>query len=398
MKFTFGQIIREKRKNLALSQAEIAEQMGVSVQTVSRWETDSGMPDITQIVPLARVLGTTTDILLGMENDEDAVVNSILEEGEKLIISHGVNALTLGVDNDADYYKAAYLKLLEETKKYPYNSKLLLRCADYGLVYLRNCVRREYPITEDALNDLYKELKRMLTTVVDFGDDLACKVGAKRYLAQVYACMGNEREAYEAASELPYKYKLPCQFGIAKIINDHEKKRKFAKIRYENEVYEFTCSCMSLYESYTVLGKPEREKAIKVLTKALEFLETVRGTVDEEYYLQDTIIYLKRMAMEYLRDGRIDACLDYIEKITDACVELFYIVMSSPTVPDVSDVFRNPDGYNEKSFGDDPRKEDVIEGLLWTLRECWAECGDRENNPIVTSERYKNCVNRIMAL
>ncbi len=397
MKFTFGQILREKRRELALSQAELAEKMGVSVQTISRWETDSGMPDISQIVPLARLLGTTTDILLGMEISEDEAVNDILEEGERLVISHGVNALTLGVGNDGDYFKAAYLKLFEKTKKYPYNSKLLIRCADYGLIYLRNCVRRKYPITEDDLNNLYKDIKRMLTTVIDFGDDIECVVSAKQFLTEVYACMGNESGAYEVVNELPRKYKLPSQFRVAKILNDHEKKKEFGKLIYENGFWDFTCSCMTLYESYTVLGKPEREKALEVLEVALAFLETVHGTIDEEYYLQDKIIYLKRMAMEYLRDGDFERCLDCIETITDS-LERLYFVVTEPYTVDYSGTFKTFSAHGKKSFGENPQKKDIIDGLMWTLKECYAECGDRENNPIVTSERYKNCVNRIMAL
>ncbi len=397
MKFTFGQMLREKRRELALSQAELAEKMGVSVQTVSRWETDNGMPDISQIVPLARLLGTTTDILLGMEISEDEAVNDILEEGENIILSHGVSALCLGVENDAVYYEEAYKALLEYTKKYPYNSKLLLRCADYGKVYLKNCVRRQYPITEEELSDLYKELKRMLTTVIDFGDNLSCKVGAKRYLAEVYAYMGNEREAYAMARELPKKYKIPCQFGIAKALDDHEKKRKYAKQRYENGVCEFTCNCMSLYESYTVLGKPQRDKAIEVLETALSFWKTVHGTVDEEYYLQNKIVYLKRMAMEYLRDGNFERCLDYIELITDDLIALYNVIVD-PSAFEYSTAFRIVGEHGKRTFGDKPLKKDIIEGLMWALKECYAECGDRENNPIVNSDRFKKCADIIASL
>lgn len=38
MKPTFGQMMKEKRKALKLTQSDLAEKMGVSAQTVSRWE------------------------------------------------------------------------------------------------------------------------------------------------------------------------------------------------------------------------------------------------------------------------------------------------------------------------------------------------------------------------
>ena len=61
---TIGESIRYHRKRLNLTQAELAERVGVTAQAVSKWENDTGMPDITMAVPLARALGTTTDELL----------------------------------------------------------------------------------------------------------------------------------------------------------------------------------------------------------------------------------------------------------------------------------------------------------------------------------------------
>lgn len=73
-KITVGQNIRRFRKEKKLTQSELAELIGVSVQAISKWETDAGMPDISQIVPLARVLEVSTDCLLGMEETEQDAV------------------------------------------------------------------------------------------------------------------------------------------------------------------------------------------------------------------------------------------------------------------------------------------------------------------------------------
>lgn len=82
MKETMGQIIRRLRKERNLTQEELAEQLGVTFQAVSKWENDTGMPDISQVVPLANVFGVTTDVLFGMNStDADADVEA-LERGE----------------------------------------------------------------------------------------------------------------------------------------------------------------------------------------------------------------------------------------------------------------------------------------------------------------------------
>ena len=66
-----GQIIKFYRKEKGFTQGELAEIIGVSVQAVSKWETDSGMPDISQIVPLAKALNVSTDTILGFGNDTE---------------------------------------------------------------------------------------------------------------------------------------------------------------------------------------------------------------------------------------------------------------------------------------------------------------------------------------
>ena len=61
---TIGESIRHHRKRLNLTQAKLAERIGVTAQAVSKWENDTGLPDISMAVPLARALGITTDELL----------------------------------------------------------------------------------------------------------------------------------------------------------------------------------------------------------------------------------------------------------------------------------------------------------------------------------------------
>lgn len=89
---TIGESIRYHRKRLKLTQAALAARLNVTAQAVSRWENDTGLPDITMAVPLARALGTTTDELLRFgeryqeyENRWKATLRAFGDDPEKLL-------------------------------------------------------------------------------------------------------------------------------------------------------------------------------------------------------------------------------------------------------------------------------------------------------------------------
>ena len=70
---TIGERIRDLRKKHDLTQEKLADYLGVSYQAVSKWECNLTSPDLGLIGPLTKLLGVTSDELLGLtekENDE----------------------------------------------------------------------------------------------------------------------------------------------------------------------------------------------------------------------------------------------------------------------------------------------------------------------------------------
>lgn len=61
---TLGSKIAGKRKDLGMTQQEFADEMAVTRQTVSRWETGTVLPDIDKISDIAELLGVSCDYLL----------------------------------------------------------------------------------------------------------------------------------------------------------------------------------------------------------------------------------------------------------------------------------------------------------------------------------------------
>lgn len=57
--YVTGKVIKKLREAKGMTQAELAEVLGVSDKTVSKWETAKGLPDITLIEPLAKALNVS---------------------------------------------------------------------------------------------------------------------------------------------------------------------------------------------------------------------------------------------------------------------------------------------------------------------------------------------------
>lgn len=70
MNETIGNRISRSRKAKGLTQEELANQLGVSSQAVSKWENDASCPDISLLSQLSKVLGITTDELLAGKSDQ----------------------------------------------------------------------------------------------------------------------------------------------------------------------------------------------------------------------------------------------------------------------------------------------------------------------------------------
>ena len=59
------------RKKAGWSQEELAEQLGVTRQSVSKWEGAQSVPDMDKVVQMSRLFGVTTDFLLKDELSEE---------------------------------------------------------------------------------------------------------------------------------------------------------------------------------------------------------------------------------------------------------------------------------------------------------------------------------------
>ena len=118
---SLGNNIKTFRKKLGLTQEELASQLYVTSQAVSKWESENGLPDTAQIVPIAKALNVTTDALFGMDSN---TTDYDKEEAEK--IKNKANELRDSTDSTSGAILATdYLD--SECEKHPYNYEILMR-------------------------------------------------------------------------------------------------------------------------------------------------------------------------------------------------------------------------------------------------------------------------------
>ena len=79
MKKTLGTMIAELRKQLGMTQLELAEKMGVTDKAVSKWERDLSCPDINSLPNLAEILGVSVEELMQIKKEAETPVSKVAE-------------------------------------------------------------------------------------------------------------------------------------------------------------------------------------------------------------------------------------------------------------------------------------------------------------------------------
>lgn len=65
---SLGEKIRDQRKRLGLSQEQLAEKLNVSRQAITKWETNKGVPDISNLIAISDEFGLSLDELIKGDN------------------------------------------------------------------------------------------------------------------------------------------------------------------------------------------------------------------------------------------------------------------------------------------------------------------------------------------
>ena len=89
MELNFSQTVKALRKERGITQEELANYLGISVQSVSKWERGDGMPDISLLPHIAAFYDTTVDYLLGCDAVRTEKAIQTFKEQAQALINQG---------------------------------------------------------------------------------------------------------------------------------------------------------------------------------------------------------------------------------------------------------------------------------------------------------------------
>lgn len=191
MRETMGQIIRRLRKEQNLTQEELAELLGVTCQAVSKWENDGGMPDISQVVPLATVFGVSTDVLFG-------ITGTTTDEEARRIIAEADGLQKYG---ELDTYLMAYDTLMEGLKRMPNHLILMNRCMNLGLSL--SLPENGWIYAGDRAKQIAFETVKQAYFVAANSKNISDVMRARQVLVFLYCAEGKFDLATRQAQEFP---------------------------------------------------------------------------------------------------------------------------------------------------------------------------------------------------
>ncbi|MBQ7669257.1 MAG: helix-turn-helix transcriptional regulator [Clostridia bacterium] len=381
---TVGQRIKTFRTAGDITQAELAGKLGVSVQTVSKWECDTGMPDIIQIVPLAQILGVSADAILGVDGDEQGYIDEVLGAFREKWGGKKVSRY------DPEQYYDMFTTFKGILKRYPMNYLVAIECVRRGRRILRLTVHDHIKAPDGCnISHLYRDLKKIARSIIDYDTDLWRKAEAKKELIICHYIMGNDEEAEAEFEGLPPKEEYDTLVSSAIVRNDRAGHIEAAKKKFSHSVWDLQSAFWHLANAYSVCGAEKREEAKEIIKKEIDIFESLEGFMDEESRLDRLRFAWIHLGKQYLRDGDFDDVINCAEKLTELCEKHYNNAKDNTGEGKYFD--RSVVKFGMEIF-------DREENYSLDLLKLYDECADLEGNPVVTDPRFKACKARLEAL
>lgn len=311
MNLTIGANIKKLRNQKHITQDKLAENLGVTPQAISRWESGAGFPAIEYLPDLAAFFSVSVDELLGVKQSEREARREEIYQ-------------TIGHIEECGYNPSAIDLLREAHADFPSDEKISLALA--------KALRSE--MYEDEPNNAnLKEAEKILLGLIRNADEYDFKFSCVKELAVIYKEVWEDEDRYKEALEM-----LPSLNSCREIfLTDYYNGGKQDPETVRSSLLTLSVHTMSILRDYIVYSLPNEpehwdvkigyfEEMIDFCNRLIEILgEETSGdenSEDENPYEKNTaeihitIAVLYRYTATYcLAKGQNDEALNCLENM-----------------------------------------------------------------------------------
>lgn len=299
---TFGKRICRLRKQANMTQRELANLLGISEPAVCKWETDSSMPDIMLLTPLARALHTDLNTLLSYEETvSPEQVKAFGDTAEEIGRTEGTDAVMLYWKErlkeypNSELLKMAYAKWLMKRQvqgaateeQMQILEELLLKLCKSEAAEMK-CEAKRYLASFYITGQRFEEAEKLLATLPDFDFNARHLKALLLYVKKDYEAARKECEQFLFECVQNALIYLSRMAGIAVATEDSEKERTYAEMmcRMEQELgIPFYRGAMQLMDYYLRSG--EEDEAAKCLESYVENMMYAENILQDSVYFGD---------------------------------------------------------------------------------------------------------------
>ena len=297
MKINFGSNLRKLRIERNLTQENLADLLGVSFQTISKWERGDVYPDIATLPDIAKFFAISTDDLLGVDatSSEEKIIK-IIETID-------------GIKTEASKEKTELIQ--KAISEFPADFRLQLRWMA-NLMFKNN--GKDYVQVKSKILTIYNNIQNNCM-------DDPIRFRAKRYMAQYYNALSEIHESGYSFSDVQSiveqmpKLRDSQEFCKAFLYFQHPDRRMVIQDSLEEEISILHHGLVHYGVFNYEIPAKERIKIAEITLKMHELL------FDDGHYGTQwlAVMYLNGyLAAFYYEAGEPEKTLVYLQK----CAEL----------------------------------------------------------------------------
>lgn len=302
MTISLNENIRNYRKNMSLTQEQLAEAMGVSVATVSKWEGGSVSPDVEMLTELADFFQISVDVLLGYQWKKCSMGQCV----EKLKYCY-----------ETCRYEEGKAEGRKAVQRFPYSFPILFWSGIlFFVASMRNSNGTFFADEKTAEELAYAKelLTRALGLFEQNEDNSISRESIHQIIGNIYGYLGDKERAVEYLEKNNVCNVNDQMLGVFYAhLGEYEKAKKYSYGNFQRHLLNVCAGFASIFNISVETGKYDEILQLAQWTK--EFCNSVAAE-DSSYFERCAVLVDTLMASAYVHKEEKEG-VDYRNKIEE---------------------------------------------------------------------------------